>query len=314
MAYTLGACATSGGAPETREVTEGAGGSPVHPCEMTPVYLDADGDGHPAARESTRSVCAGQSTPGFTTLSTFDLDCDDLDPGLWKTRCLDLDGDGAVSRHCVGDDAGPEFRGCPWVLEWTPEPGPYDCDDEDASHIDFFYRDQDADGFGAGDPLCSSPAPGLSAWSGDCADGDATRYPFSVELPGDGIDSDCDGSDGARCAPDPSFSDFDWPSVAASPQTPCEGPNLALGVLSCSSCLLASATFAVENRGTLRFEGDVTVSNVDMPLHVQLDPGQRAVLVSGPFVGDYLLSLAARQGLDCDPSDNRATASAGHCL
>jgi len=76
-----------------------------------------------------------------------------------------------------------------------------DCDsivDEwDAVDASTFWFDADADGYG--DPARSTPA--CSAPSGwvdnddDCDDGKASTYPGAREVPYDGTDQDCDGSD-----------------------------------------------------------------------------------------------------------------------
>lgn len=61
-----------------------------------------------------------------------------------------------------------------------------------------FFRDQDADGYGAGEAtLCatsaSAPPAGYAVRGGDCADTDAARNPGALELC-DTIDQDCDGA------------------------------------------------------------------------------------------------------------------------
>ena len=281
---------------------------------MISVYPDADGDGRPATLDQPRMICEGESLAGFTTVGTPpERDCDDADPQLWQALCTDLDGDGAVSEVCVGDDPGPDLYRCPYVLEWTPDPGPYDCDDTDPTLIDYFYEDQDGDGFGAGDPICFRNADGFSAWHGDCADDDASRAPLALEVFGDGVDGDCDGDDGASCGAGTPLREFDWPD-APSPDAACDGPNLALAVLSCASCYTARSTFAVENRGAARFEGQVTLSGIDMSLPLSLDPGQRQLLLSWPDYGDFVLGVDAAGVADCNPADNSAHTSHGHCI
>ncbi len=287
---------------------------------MTPIYADADGDGHPATTESSLRVCAEHGlVEGFIFLTTpAERDCDDADPTAWQGLCGDGDGDGAVSERCVGDDAPAELHRCPYVLEWTPEPGPYDCDDQDAEAIDQFYVDQDGDGYGAGEPLCFHAEAGYSAWRGDCADDDAARYPRALERFGDGVDADCDGSDGASCGAGLALDKFEWLD-ATQPEVPvCDGPNLALGVRSCSSCQTASATFAVENRGGERFVGDVVLTEVESGAFVtgaiELAPAERRALISGPFRLDYQLSFGAAGLVDCNAADNRAYVRPGHCI
>jgi hypothetical protein len=287
---------------------------------MTPIYADADGDGHPSTAESPRSICAEDGVvAGFTFSSALaERDCDDADPAVWQGLCGDDDGDGAVSEHCVGDDAPAELHRCPYVLEWTPEPGPYDCDDQDPEAIDYVYVDQDGDGYGAGEPLCFHDEAGYSAWQGDCADDDATRYPRALEPFGDGVDADCDGNDGGSCGAGVSVNEFDWPDAPQLAAPVCDGPDLALGVLSCSSCQTSSATFAVENRGSERFMGDVLLTEVEsgafVTVAIDLAPGERRVLISGPFRLEQELGFGAAELVDCNGADNQAYVRPGHCI
>lgn len=79
-----------------------------------------------------------------------------------------------------------------------------DCDGEtyDYDSVDAFVWYSDSDGDGFGDPAgttttgCTQPA-GYTDNTNDCDDTDGTVYPESheIEVPGDGIDQDCDGQD-----------------------------------------------------------------------------------------------------------------------
>lgn len=75
-----------------------------------------------------------------------------------------------------------------------------DCDDTDdqiGAVSEVYYVDADGDGFGAGDPIlfCSDPGAGYSTNNDDCDDTDDTIYPGATEIPDDGIDQNCDGTD-----------------------------------------------------------------------------------------------------------------------
>jgi hypothetical protein len=75
-----------------------------------------------------------------------------------------------------------------------------DCDDTDdqiGAASEVYYVDVDGDGFGAGDPVlfCADPGAGYSTNNLDCDDTDDTIYPGAPEIPDDGIDQNCDGTD-----------------------------------------------------------------------------------------------------------------------
>lgn len=58
------------------------------------------------------------------------------------------------------------------------------------------YLDSDGDGFGASPVSCGPQVPqGYVLQNGDCDNERASRYPGAPEVPGDGIDQDCDGRD-----------------------------------------------------------------------------------------------------------------------
>lgn len=68
-----------------------------------------------------------------------------------------------------------------------------------------WHRDADGDGFGdRHDVVVSSARPlGYVLDDTDCDDRSPRRHPGATEIPGDGIDSDCDGRDPTPPAPPP---------------------------------------------------------------------------------------------------------------
>lgn len=315
VATALAGCAVEKGGAQPFGSSPGVGASgesaSAPPCATRWVYPDRDGDGFTLQGEGLE-LCADVSPPDGFSPPSEEPDCDDADAARFRERCFDRDGDGATSPECIGD-AFEDARACPWILEWTPEPGPSDCDDADPSRVDYFYVDADGDGVGAGEPVCLLPGPGYSAWGGDCDDADAARSPRVFEISGDGIDSDCDDLDDGRCAALVPLTNYRF-GASSVVDPSCAGPSLALGYASCSSCLVADASVAVENRGSATFSGRVTVSGVTSDMLVELEPGERKLLVSGPFVGDVTLGYAEPSVTDCAPADNAIFVPGGHCI
>jgi hypothetical protein len=81
-----------------------------------------------------------------------------------------------------------------------------DCDGlvdaaDTAVDAQWLHDDVDGDGFGApGTSRLACPAPGLVADFLDCDDADADRNPLELDPPSDGLDRDCDGTDGPSTA------------------------------------------------------------------------------------------------------------------
>jgi hypothetical protein len=124
-------------------------------------YRDADGDafGNPGL-----TVSAGSAPAGYVSASG---DCNDSNAAIHP----------GASEVCDGQD-----NDCDWVV--------------DESGQTLFYRDADGDGYGNIYPTitaCFAP-DGYVSIPGDCNDSDNTIYPGAVEIPGDGIDQNCDSS------------------------------------------------------------------------------------------------------------------------
>ena len=193
------------------------------------MYADADGDGYGDATSSA-TLCG--ATTGYSSNGN---DCDDTDatihPGATEVAGdgIDMDCDGTELCYVDADDDGyrPDATSttastdidCDDTGEaYSTEPVD-DCDDDDASSSPVGVEvpedgiDQDCDGsdtciVDADDDGYVADATLLVATSdsdctdageaqttdptGDCDDDDATIHPGAIELPGDGVDQDCD--------------------------------------------------------------------------------------------------------------------------
>lgn len=113
------------------------------------------------------------------------------------TPPVDEDGDG----FSPPEDCDDAERSVNPLAEESCNGADDDCDDaidEDAVDQGTWYADMDEDGYGdAMVPVqgCEQPDQ-TSAIPGDCNDQDPAIRPAAVDTEGDGVDSDCDGSDG----------------------------------------------------------------------------------------------------------------------
>jgi len=117
-------------------------------------------------------------------------------------HCFPLDGDGdgfSCADDCDDDDAAVY----PGAVEL--------CDAVDSDCDDSLLDDGAFDGDGDGVPACGGA---------DCDDTDASVYPEASEVPGDGVDQDCDGVDAHLCYEDMDGDGF-GSSVAYPPANPC---------------------------------------------------------------------------------------------
>jgi hypothetical protein len=174
-----------------------------------------------------RAVCDEVCDDGFDNDADGDIDCDDsecpcvevCDDGVdndgdglsdcgdvdcvGDAACCDADGDGYLSSAAIcgsGTDCNDNNSNI--------RPGGYDAPadgvDGDCDGVDTCYRDLDGDGYGSttrvdGGSLTCGSHPGSSANALDCNDasvGAASIYPGAPEVVADGIDQDCNGSDG----------------------------------------------------------------------------------------------------------------------
>jgi hypothetical protein len=134
---------------------------------LTTFWVDEDGDGY----GGPDNVAACDTPSGYAALPG---DCDDADSAV---------NPGEIEQ-CDGDDVDEDCDGLA------------DDDDTAPSGTTTVYVDADEDGYGG--PSATTwcdPAAGYIPVSGDCDDGDPDVHPAAVEIAGDEVDSNCDGTE-----------------------------------------------------------------------------------------------------------------------
>ncbi len=132
-------------------------------------------------------------------------DCAPNDASKWHSAELYIDKDGD------GYDKGKETicYGAKIPAGYIQSTKGTDCNDNDANinPATVWYKDTDNDGYSDGSTKtqCDQPAgyklaAQLTATNGDCVDDNASIHPGATEICGNGIDEDCDESDGV-CVP-----------------------------------------------------------------------------------------------------------------
>ena len=206
--------------------------------------VDSDGYGDPASETQNCTQPPNTITNG--------TDCAPTDPAHWADcgDCNDADGDDYGDDCDLGDDCNDSLPEA-WVSCST-------CPGDD----------QDGDGYVGG---CDAA---------DCDDSNTSIFPGAPEVPGDGVDRDCDGND--------------------DPDTPLSDAN-PVYVATTSSCL-NMATPSDSNPGTASQPVETLAKALE--LAIAANPDRPIIMASGYYIESTTTSTSFRGslygGYNCD--------------
>ncbi len=158
-------------------------------------YTDSDHDGHGTGPGTTRC------DPSGTMTASVGDDCDDTNDARYP----------GATEVC---DPGNVDEDCDGLAD--------DLDPQGAVGRVLRYVDNDGDGYGAGAQtlLCHG-----ASVNSDCNDADPASYPGAVEVPGDGVDENCDGHE--LCFVDADGDGYRTAATVLSVDTDCGDPGEA---------------------------------------------------------------------------------------
>jgi hypothetical protein len=176
--------------------------------------------------------------------------------------------------------------------------------DGDCDGLELCYQDLDGDTYGTAvqllDATLDCTGPGVSPVSTDCDDDDASVHPEGIELPGDGLDSDCDEQD--LC-----YADADTDGFGA-------GDPDQLGPVGCGGLALQGGD-CDDDDPSIHPDADDICDTIDNDCDLLLDEGAFGPTwyadTDGDGFGDPLVSSPAcaqppetsPTGDDCDDQD-----------
>lgn len=159
----------------------------------------------------------------------------DTDDDGFGTNDVDTEGNVIVASNkpdgfvAIIGDCDDEIQAINPTAEEIPDDGvDQNCDGYD-THL--WYRDFDGDGVGDAEiavaALHAPPGYVAAAEPADCDDSVATVYPGAEEVPADGVDQDCDGSDSLTWYYDGDLDGYGTPTTTMISETQPEGyvPN-----------------------------------------------------------------------------------------
>jgi len=240
-------CTTTADCPEGSDcvLIVGTGADAERVCVPVDLCIDRDGDGFgygpgcrgpdcddddPLTNPFANEICDGLDNDCDGQIDEFPIDanqeCDTGFDGVCaagRTLC-----DGGTLR-CVGPTPTPEI--CDGLDN--------DCDgtiDENLPQISF-YPDADGDGFGdaSATPIVACARPvGHVENNADCDDTNPAIFPGATEIPGDGVDQNCDGLE--LCYVDADGDGYRTTATVTSSNLACDGPGEAPASMPAGDC------------------------------------------------------------------------------
>jgi hypothetical protein len=130
----------------------------------------------------------------------------------------DADGDGSPPPYDCDDSEPGIYPGAPEIVA--------DGIDEDCDGGEICYRDLDLDAAGGNTTVSSVDLDCTDAGehdsNTDCNDANASIWPGAPEVPDDGVDQDCDGTDTVVCYEDLDSDGYGSPTVLLAPDGSCD--------------------------------------------------------------------------------------------